>query len=287
MIKRQREILKSTRLEIRNQLENNENDKNSSGKPRGLFTDSEKKDASPELENDVKEKEIEVSHKDDVDVEDDDCSNDIDDIYDEECEMVDIIRQLEPQLLFILHRGNTDDIILYVPPTHRMNTSDSENDKNIIFLYRLQVYNDMDSAELISSFERQMGFGPKLVHNDERDDPSALEIPCKCFDDEANVGSLVGTFLYAIELPVLPNVVIDIWKVSSKSLSSSSNEAKNEKANGDKLFATTTIQGVKFVNLQRIFLMVETRWGLPTIVGIELSGRESTKGKLLVEVIPQ
>lgn len=221
------------------------------------------------------------------------------DFYDEECEMVEIIRQLEPQLLFVLHRSNTDDMILYVPPDHRMNLTRSENDS--LFLYRLQVFNDVDSAEMVSSLEMKMGFGPQRLDNSQRKDPSVMQLSyknanslpsyCEMSFDYDN-SELVGDFVYAVKLPVLSNIVIDIWKIPAERQHGAaiiSRQAEDVRQLAPKFhdfyFATTTIQGVDFVTLQRIFLIVETRWGLPTIEGVELSGRVSDKGKLLVEVI--
>ena len=309
MIIKQRQILKETRLGIKHQLDASEQEKRVE-KARSYSESSEGFEKGEEEEtlqvvDDLEDSLVECTgngEEEEEEEEEENVSNSNDDLYDEECEMVDIIRQLEPQLLFVLHRGNTDDIILYVPPNHRLNTSYNKdsNDKEIIFLYRLQVYNDMDSAELISSFESQMGFGPKVVSNDKRDDPSALElsylhtthVSTTIADTSDNTSTVATTYMadfaYAIELPVLPGVVIDIWKISADKLLASSQqrgESQTKHRHMDFFFATTTIQGIKMVNLQRIFLMVETRWG--TIVGIELSGRVSSRSKLLVEVIAQ
>ena len=283
MIVKQRQLLKDTRMGIKIQLDNNHEHEKRIAEKNEIAVDDVAKNSLETPEKSIVESDTGVDNLEDsiVEYDEEGDSQNYDDLYDEECEMVDIIRQLEPDLLFVLHRGNTDDIILYVPPYHRMNTSNDKN-KDIIFLYRLQVYNDMDSAEVVSSFESQMGFGPKMIDNSKRNDPSVLQLPYRSALDDYQ--DLVAEFAYAIELPVLPNIVIDIWKIPRQKLSQSQH---NQEKTKDIYFATTTIQGHSFVNLERIFLMVETRWGMPTIVGIELSGRQSKGSKLLVEVIAQ
>lgn len=206
----------------------------------------------------------------------DDGSLTLEDDFMEETEMLSTMREIDPELIFLLHRNSTDEVIVYKL---------SKDSENFLTCKKYKAFNEKNSEEDVTNFERMMAYGPKIIPNGSRDDATLKEIAiptCLLQTDNGlatatagkagtalntrTQGNLVG----AIELPIAPNVIIDVWKsVGDKNLS----------------WASTSVDGVKFAVLERIFVISEVRWGLPTIVQVDLFARHPILGRLLYESI--
>jgi hypothetical protein len=191
-----------------------------------------------------------------------------DEMFEEEFELLASIKLIEPRLLFMIHRNTSEDIILYVPPQNES--------ENTIGAYRIKDHTDRNSNEELSYFEKMMAYGPKVIPNHDRDEPNVREMiysgATVCDASSAmstHSSDHMGDLVFAMELPVVQDVRLDVWKASK----------------GDRYWATTTIEGVKFAVLERIYVITEVRWGFPTVVGIELAGRHPMNGKVLTEMV--
>lgn len=188
-----------------------------------------------------------------------------DEMLEEEFELLASVKVIEPRLLFMIHRNTAEDIIIYAPPL-------SESDSTLT-IYRIRDHTDRSSNEELSYFEKMMAYGPKVIPNHDRDEPEVREMMYSggtvCNGSKVVCLQSLGDLIVAMELPVVQDVQIDIWKASTI----------------DKYWATTTIEGVKFAVLERIYIISEVRWGFPTVVGIELAGRHPISGKVLTEMI--
>lgn len=209
----------------------------------------------------------------------------------EETEMLSAVREVlasstSTEVLFVVHMSYLADVIVYVPSEvpesvlhcHKISefqddVADPANRSNI-------VAEEIFTSEL-SNFDYMTTYGPKLVPNHERDYPHVCEMvvpvmnshvqsssdlgPVKTTNDsngEESVGTLVG----AVQLPLIPDVIIDVWK-----------------SRKGHLWATTTIDGVSFSVLERIFMVSESSWGVNKITQIDIFGRHPSKKYLVVE----
>ncbi len=199
----------------------------------------------------------------------------------EETEMLVALRELlvdtTPPVAFIVHCSYTEDVIIYT----------SSVDKAEVLSCKKVSQGGSGEPVLpaeLSNFEFMMNYGPKLVPNHEREFPHVREMVLPAFVDskdlhghdsegayiersisrsaENDIGTLVG----AVQLPVTPDVIIDIWKTQS-----------------GKCWATTTVDGVSFSVVERIFMMSESKWGISQVVQVDIFGRHPSKGYLLVE----
>ena len=87
--------------------------------------------------------------------------------YLEESEMLAAVKDVGRDLLFIVHRNNVSDIIVYSP---------SANDADIVSSYKLTDYNDKNSITELTTFETMMAYGAKIVPNHDRDFPHVKEL---------------------------------------------------------------------------------------------------------------
>jgi hypothetical protein len=188
----------------------------------------------------------------------------------EENELFDAIKSIESDLIFLLHRNNIDDIIVYLPPSSTTSTSE------ILSLYRLRDPSDPQTIEDLTSFEKMMAYGPKLIPNSNRSEPDVIEIPCPGIgrSDGAEVGELVG----CLQLPIASAVLIEIWKYSPSSQSSGL-------ASSAKYWATVTANQIPYAVLECLYIKSEVRWGFTTVTSIEITARHPVDGHLLVEEI--
>lgn len=241
-----------------------------------------------------------------------DQAQDLEELYLEETELLASIKENQNEnYLFIIHRNDTSDIILYL-------SQDSENNKNkndnlkfssvadivtvkkmadyskistltdlrykFIVLYNIYTYLLLKSISF-SSFEMMMSYGAKIIPNHEREFPHIKELlipnivssnnndmnnPCKLKPLQSSLvhmGILIGAF----ELPITPNVVIDVWKdpLSKKS------------------WATTSIDSVVFCVLERLFITTELVWGVKSVVQVDLFGRDPINEFIKLEKITQ
>ena len=132
----------------------------------------------------------------------------------------------------------------------------------------------------LTSFENMMSYGAKIVPNHDRDYPHVKEMALPPWfkggsnssSDKKSTGQLVG----AIQLPVTPDVIIDVWQLSPSSPSS---------RDQSRCWATTTVDGVSFAVLERIFMISESKWGVSTVTQVDLFGRHAIKNFLVSESI--
>ena len=197
-------------------------------------------------------------------VSEDDTNGLLDDDFLEEAEMLANVREIEPSFLFLVHKNTSEDAVIYIL---------SKVPNEVVSCYKLSAFNDKSSAEPLSSFERMVAYGPKILENSARDDPNILELTQPFFrhdksisvSSSAPVGQLVGS----IELPVAPHVLIDIWRLPF-----------------GPMWASTSVDGVKFAVLERIYVISETHWGIPRVVQVDLFARHPVRGNLLLESVP-
>jgi hypothetical protein len=174
---------------------------------------------------------------------------------DDEHEILETIRLIEPNLLFVLYRSNCEDVLVYHP----------SEDQNLVLVYRLKDHTNSNSKEALSSFENMMAYGPKVTPNHDRDDAEMQEIP---YPFVADGGMHTGELVNAIELPIATDLVIDVWKTSF-----------------GRYWATTTIQGTKYAVIESMYITNEVRWGFTAVVSVELTGRHPIDGRRVVETI--
>jgi hypothetical protein len=194
--------------------------------------------------------------------EEDSVTNEIEDIEEVLC----VIREFEPQMLFIIERSNGSDVVVYILPNQPV--------ESIVSAYRLRQFDDRDSMEQLSSHEKAVAFGAVVVPNHDRDDPDVQDLsvvmssPARA--SSASQLGCSGELIGAIELPVAPDIIIDLWRAELSTT---------------KPWATTTINGVKFCVLERLFVRSETVWGITSVVEITLFGRHPRTWDIVVENI--
>jgi hypothetical protein len=118
-----------------------------------------------------------------------------------------------------------------------------------------------------------MSYGAKIVPNHEREFPHVkkLLVPNIVRNNNNPNNECMGILIGAFELPITPNVVIDIWKdpLSKKS------------------WATTSIDSVVFCILERLFITTEFISGVKSVVQVDLFGRDPKKEFIKLEKITQ
>ena len=172
--------------------------------------------------------------------------------YMEESEMLAAVKEIGRDSLFIVHRNNVSDIIVYSP---------SANDAEIVSSYKLTDYNDKNSITELTTFEAMMAYGAKIVPNHDRDFPHIKELAVPHHVNETHAGA-VAQLVGAVEVPLTPDVIIDVWR------------------GPDQLtWATTSVNGVSFAVLERMFVTSEVKWGVPTVTQVDLFGRDPKTGE--------
>ena len=181
--------------------------------------------------------------------------------YIDEIEMLATIREVvnPTSLLFITHRSNSDDIIVYTP---------SPQLSEIITAFKLTQFNDKSSSTSLNSFDFILGLGTKIIPNHERDIPEVLELSIPCTYEGSAPDNAVGQLIGAVEITLAQDVVIDIWKTVDNFY-----------------WATTSVNGVQFSVLERIFVTCDINWGVPSVSQIDLFARHPTQRHMIVESI--
>ena len=208
--------------------------------------------------------------------------------YFEECEDFMTVRQdAGKNLLFVLHRNTEEEALVvyqFQPPIAStegaelvacMKLSMSPETRSLGFMQRRSELSLMEYYSL----------GPKIVPNHDRDHPHVrqLVVPAWLLGPTAqdpltaaaaasssSSATAIGMLLGAIELPLTPDVVIDVWQQTGEA---------------SVVWATTSVDGVGFACLERIHVISETVWGLSQVVQVDLLARHPTSGVLLLESI--
>ena len=169
-----------------------------------------------------------------------------------------LLRDEVDALLFSVDRSDADEVVVYLLP--------QEATADIVSAHRAAIIDDKLSVTRLGAYEWMVAYGAKVVANHEREEPQTTELPTIGGQAEDPMGVLAG----AIEVPCAPDVVIDVWKIE-----------------GDQniVWATTSINGVAFCQLERISLKSETHWGLSSVVRIVLHGKHPFTGEHIEEVI--
>lgn len=204
----------------------------------------------------------------------------LEDEYLEENEMLTVIRKTTSALsagknfptgsvhmLFVVHCNNIDDVIVYYPITDSMNSNNSGNECVACSKLIQNGGDEQPSLLDLTSYESLVSYGAKLVPNHERDFPHVKDLspPSSLMGTQAGIlGQLVG----AIQLPLTPDVIIDIWILP----------------NGV-TWATTSIDGNSFSHLERIFVTSEMNHGVSQVVAVDIFGRHDRKGYMLLEKV--
>lgn len=192
--------------------------------------------------------------------------------YFEESQVYLSIRSDIPNTLFVVHRNTEDTTVVYVPGAST----------EIVSCFK---YSQQQTIELggeknsrksdLSSMEVFISFGAKVVPNHDRDYPHVRElaIPAWLFKDSNITGTGMAQLVGAVELPLTPDVIIDVWSTPAcEGMPTYS-------------WSTTSIDGVGFAVLERVFVISETVWGISQVVQVDLFGRQPAKGILLLESI--
>jgi len=217
----------------------------------------------------------------------------------EETEMLAAIRdmslhgRIQQAVMFIVHCSFIDDVVIYVP---------AQDEVEVLNCKKITQAGTGSGDEIIpvelTNFEFMMTYGPKLVPNHEREYPHVREMIMPYFvendmfgggdgseDDgggssqavytpqhnrhqhqQKNSSQIVGALVGAIQLPIMPDVIVDVWRAAD-----------------GKAWATTTVDGVSFAVMERVFMMSESKWGVSQVVQVDIFGRHPAKGYLVVE----
>lgn len=122
--------------------------------------------------------------------------------YLEESEMLATIKDLGRDLLFVVHRNNVNDVIVYSP---------ASADADVVTSFKLTDFNDKSSITELTTFENMMVYGSKIVPNHLRDRPEFEELAVPSVVSEKHAGALAQLW-GAVEIPLTPDVIIDVWR---------------------------------------------------------------------------
>ena len=125
--------------------------------------------------------------------------------YLEELEMLATIKELGSDLLLIVHRNNVNDVIVYSP---------ASADAEVVTSFKLTDFNDKGSITPLTTFENMVAYGSKIVPNHDRDLPHVKELAIPFIISETHCGALAQLW-GAVEIPLTPDVIIDIWRGAS------------------------------------------------------------------------
>lgn len=143
-------------------------------------------------------------------------------------------------------------------------------------------------------------FDSKIIPNHDRDFPDArdLEVPFHLLSEKQRASRttvIFGQLVVAFEIPIVPEVLIDVWESTSSDTVSTGVSGPTSSSNATTPFkrygpgfhswATTTIDNINFAVLERILITSETSYGSQNIVQIDLFGRHPKTGRILVESI--
>jgi hypothetical protein len=213
----------------------------------------------------------------------------LDEQYLEESDMLAYIKTAG-SFLFIIHLNTTDDIFVYKP---------SEDNQSLVSVSKIADLHHPNVTTTLTSYELIMAYGAKIVPNADRDFPDINEIPLpatlisesiekgKTNGNNGNnfnnnntkfhhhMGELVGAF----EIPLLPGVIVDIWR-------------ERGSVSPYRYWATTPVDGIGFAVLERVQLELSEHRAHPhmsqedeviTPLQADLFGRHPSKGTLLME----
>jgi len=201
--------------------------------------------------------------------------------YMEETDLLLQVKDIGQDVLFIVHRNNIPDIIIYSPSSH---------DVEVVSVLKLPDIDIPSSLVSLTSFEVMMAYGAKIIPNHEREYPHVKELVVpftlrkawknkikksnsnsndKDIDKNDIVNGNMGQLMGAFEIPLTPDVVIDVWFDPDTCM----------------YWATTSIDSVSFSLLERMYVTTETTWGVPTVVQVDLFGRHPIKGHMLLESV--
>lgn len=170
-----------------------------------------------------------------------------------------LLRDEIDMMLFSVDRSDAEEVVVYLVPP--------QDTPDIVTAHRAAVVNDALAVTRIGAYEWMVAFGAKVVPNHEREDPQIIELPEVGASADQGMADLVG----AIEVPCAPDVIIDVWRLHV--------------SEAVRVWATTTINGIAFCQLDRISLQSETHWGLSSVVKISLHGHHPYTGAETVEII--
>lgn len=169
-----------------------------------------------------------------------------------------VLREEIQMLLFSVDRSDADEVVVYLLPT-----SDTPD---IVTAHRAAMIDDELRVTRIGAYEWMVAYGAKVVPNHEREEPATVELPIP----DSKPGDAMAVLVGAIEVPCAPDVIIDVWRTDN---------------DVGKFWATTSINGISFCQLERISLKSETHWGLSSVVQIALHGRHPFTGADVIETI--
>lgn len=207
--------------------------------------------------------------------------------FSDENELILSCREVVSDFLFLIHTNDSPDIISYF--TNHVKGKGSE--EHIISCCKVLDISRLPKTAELSLVELMMTYGAKMVPNHDRDFPDVtnLTVPISIIKQVKKIPhgaeiiaangnkTIVGYLVGAFEVPIIPEVLIDIWSAEVK-FSTSSKTFKY-------LWATTTIDHVNFAVLERIFVTNEVSWGVSNVVQIDIFGRNPRTGYLIIESI--
>jgi hypothetical protein len=161
------------------------------------------------------------------------------------------VKASHPNQLFYIHQNKIESIILFAV---------SINKEEAVECQFLMDYRDKEGRVLTSAEDTM--YGVSIAPNHQRDFPHVTEMACPSFLEGISPGILVAAF----EIALTSAVIIDAWQ---------NNEGL--------VWATTSIDGHSFAVLERMYVVSEVSWGLQSIVQVDLCGRDSQSGDVVVE----
>ena len=235
-------------------------------------------------------------------------SNQLEEQYLEEIEMVQGIKQDIPNALFIVHRNVEEGTIVYTPDL----TENVVRCFKYAFNHLIMQGVDSDRKTDLSSMEMFISYGAKVIPNHDRDYPHVreLQVPQWLLNGNADghersrsqsaekieklaassssssssgssssssssnssAKTATAQLAGAVELPLCPDVIIDVWMFQPD-------------GQPPLYWATTSVDGIGFAVLERVFVISDSVWGLSQAVQVDLFARHPAKGFLLIESI--
>ena len=172
----------------------------------------------------------------------------------EETEIFMSIKEKVDGLLFIIHRNDIDEIFIY---------TNNKDQSGVAKVSKIMNMNKPGELIPLDTYEMTYSYDVKVVPNHDREYPNVKEISNKDYGK----GYLVGSY----EIPILPNVLFDVWREDNDSSAH--------------CWATTSIDNISFAIIERIFLSTDNNTKIKNVTQVDLYGRHPVKGYLLVESI--
>ena len=239
----------------------------------------------------------------------------------EETEMLSAVREAyhPVQVPFIVHFSEMEHMCIYTMSVGNNNNNKSSNGNssnsstsgmNDMPLTCVKIEPGQGGALLqmeLSKYEYSIN-SAVLVPNHDRDFPHVSELVLPVFmalgsdsngDGNGNAetsssssssssrsaGMGVGLLVGAVQLPVIPSVILDVWRTVNATTGTGTDTRTDTGTDTSIGWVTTTVNGISFAVVERIYVISEIRYGVSQLVQVDIYGRHPTKGYLVLEQI--